>query len=115
MSPNGIPAISGSPVRGATPLDGPTPRARCVIDSKHWRVFWIVLAAIILFCVAVDFGPPAVGCSIKGNIQKKTGERIYHVPGQAYYSKTRVDWLRGERWFCSEATAQSAGWRRSRV
>jgi len=28
-----------------------------MIDSKHWRVFWIVVAAIILFCVAVDFGP----------------------------------------------------------
>jgi len=83
--------------------------------TKHRHVFWIVLAAIILICVAVDFGPRVVGCNVKGNIQKKTGERIYHVPGQAYYSKARVDWLRGERWFCSEAAAQSAGWRRSRI
>ena len=83
--------------------------------TKHRHVFWIVLAAIILICVAVDFGPRVVGCNVKGNIQKKTGERIYHVPGQAFYSKARVDWLRGERWFCSEAAAQSAGWRRSRI
>ena len=85
------------------------------LDQKHWRILWIILAAIILFCVAVDFGPPVVGCNIKGNIQKRTGERIYHVPGQEYYSRTRVDWLRGERWFCSESAAQSAGWRKSRV
>lgn len=27
-------------------------------------------------------------CAIKGNISVATGERIYHVPGQAYYSAT---------------------------
>jgi len=83
--------------------------------NKHWRIFWIVLAAIILLCVAVDFGPLVVGCGIKGNISTRTGERIYHVPGQQYYLRTRVNWLRGERWFCSESAAQSAGWRKSRV
>ena len=83
--------------------------------NKHWRIFWIVLAAIILLCVAVDFGPLVVGCGIKGNISTRTGERIYHAPGQQYYLRTRVNWLRGERWFCSESAAQSAGWRKSRV
>ena len=83
--------------------------------NKHWRIFWIVLAAIILLCVAVDFGPLVVGCGIKGNISTRTGERIYHAPGQQYYFRTRVNWLRGERWFCSESAAQSAGWRKSRV
>ena len=53
------------------------------------------------------------GCRIKGNISSK-GERIYHVPGQEYYDRTRISTSKGERWFCSEAEAQSAGWRRSR-
>ncbi|WP_287204057.1 thermonuclease family protein [Mesorhizobium sp.] len=53
------------------------------------------------------------GCSIKGNISAK-GERIYHVPEQKYYSQTRISQVSGERWFCSEAEAQAAGWRKAR-
>ena len=51
-------------------------------------------------------------CIIKGNINRK-GERIYHMPFQQYYSRVRVDPHRGERWFCTEDEAISAGWRRS--
>ncbi len=54
-------------------------------------------------------------CNIKGNISSSTGERIYHVPGQKYYDAARVNYARGERWFCSEAEARSAGWRKSKV
>lgn len=53
-------------------------------------------------------------CVIKGNISAK-GEKIYHVVGQKYYMKTRIDLLQGERWFCSEAAAVAAGWRKSRI
>ena len=53
------------------------------------------------------------GCSIKGNVSKG-GKRIYHVPGGRFYDQTRIDTSRGERWFCSEAEARAAGWRRSR-
>jgi hypothetical protein len=60
-------------------------------------------------------GVPMSGCDIKGNISVNTGERIYHVPGQTYYSETRIDLLKGERWFCTEQDARAAGWRRSRV
>ncbi|TIO89337.1 MAG: thermonuclease family protein, partial [Mesorhizobium sp.] len=42
------------------------------------------------------------------------GERIYHVPGQKYYSVTVINQAKDERWFCSEAEAAAAGWRRSR-
>ena len=54
------------------------------------------------------------GCNIKGNVSTR-GERIYHVPGQRYYNATRISASHGERWFCSEAEARAAGWRRSRV
>jgi hypothetical protein len=53
-------------------------------------------------------------CDVKGNISA-SGEKIYHVPGQKYYGATRINPLGGERWFCSEAEARNAGWRRSRV
>lgn len=52
------------------------------------------------------------GCTIKGNISSD-GEKIYHVLGGAYYSRTDIDESKGERWFCSEAEAVAAGWRKS--
>jgi endonuclease YncB( thermonuclease family) len=51
-------------------------------------------------------------CAIKGNIARD-GERIYHVPGGRYYGVTVVDVAGGEQWFCTEAEAVAAGWRRS--
>lgn len=53
-------------------------------------------------------------CLIKGNISS-SGEKIYHLPGQRYYNKTIIDEPKGERWFCSEEEALSAGWRKSKV
>lgn len=47
-------------------------------------------------------------CVIKGNIGRNG--KIYHMPGQKYYNKTNPEAI-----FCSEAEAQSAGFRRSRV
>ena len=53
-------------------------------------------------------------CPVKGNIARRTGERVYHVPGGAYYERTQIDPSRGERCFASEAQARAAGWRRSK-
>ena len=53
-------------------------------------------------------------CNIKGNVST-SGERIYHMPGQKYYARTAINPRHGERWFCSEAEARAAGWRRSKV
>jgi len=53
-------------------------------------------------------------CNIKGNISINSGERIYHVPGQEYYSATKISPQHGERWFCSEGEARAAGWRKAR-
>lgn len=53
-------------------------------------------------------------CVIKGNVSINTGERIYHVPGQKFYNPTKISPQYGERWFCSEAEARAAGWRKAR-
>ena len=54
------------------------------------------------------------GCPIKGNINRK-GEKIYHTPwGSAHYNRTKISLAKGERWFCDEAEALAAGWRRAR-
>ncbi|MGB3852273.1 MAG: thermonuclease family protein [Tunicatimonas sp.] len=49
-------------------------------------------------------------CTIKGNINSD-GERIYHTSTSRWYERTLIDESKGERWFCSEEAARSAGWR----
>ena len=93
------------------------PKAQAVPASSRWPTVGGVLLLVFLFGfpLAVEFGPPLVGCAVKGNISMTTGERIYHVPGQKYYAATSIDLFHGERWFCSEQAARAAGWRKSRV
>ena len=49
------------------------------------------------------------GCPIKGNISKNG--HIYHAPWSPWYSRTKINLAKGERWFCDEAEAVKAGWR----
>ena len=51
----------------------------------------------------------ASGCKIKGNISKSG--KIYHEPGSRWYSRTKIDASKGEKWFCSASEAEEAGWR----
>lgn len=53
------------------------------------------------------------GCEIKGNISVSSGNKIYHLPGQQYYSVTVISPEYGERWFCTEEEAIANGWRKS--
>lgn len=71
------------------------------------------LAIIAALGIAPAFAQSG-GCNIKGNVSTK-GERIYHMPGQKYYNDTVIQSSHGERWFCSEAEARAAGWRKSKV
>jgi hypothetical protein len=51
------------------------------------------------------------GCEdpdIKGNLTTYNGEKIYHMPGGAYYDRTDA-----EEMFCTEEEAEEAGFRRS--
>ena len=52
------------------------------------------------------------GCLIKGNIGA-SGKRIYHMPGQRDYEATRISPSKGEAWFCTEADARRAGFRKA--
>lgn len=57
---------------------------------------------------------PPPGCGIKGNLSYRTGERIYHVPGQQNYDGTRIAPEYGEMWFCTEEEAVENGWRKAK-
>lgn len=73
-----------------------------------------ILCFAFLMCLTTTAMAQNGECRIKGNVNTK-GERIYHVPGQKYYDDTRIQASHGERWFCTEAEARAAGWRRSKV
>lgn len=72
----------------------------------------IVPVAVIMSSSAAQTSASNPSCTIKGNISA-SGEKIYHLQGCGSYQKTTIDESHGERWFCSEQEAQSAGWRRA--
>ncbi|WP_446686646.1 sunset domain-containing protein [Rhizobium laguerreae] len=47
------------------------------------------------------------------NVSIGSGAKIYHVKGQEDYEATIIRSEYGECWFCSEADAGAAGWRRA--
>lgn len=49
------------------------------------------------------------GCPIKALVSSEG--RVYVLPWSRTYDRVKVRSARGERWFCSEAEAQAAGWR----
>lgn len=49
------------------------------------------------------------GCPIKG--RRRDDQGVYVVPWSPRYRRTRVRTRRGDRWFCSEEEARSAGWK----
>lgn len=51
-------------------------------------------------------------CNIKGNINSSM-EKIYHLSNCPSYNQTVINTDSGERWFCSEIEAISAGWRKA--
>ena len=55
---------------------------------------------------------PTGECVIKGNISDSG--RIYHMPGNQNYDRTGINTAQGERWFCTTAEAEAAGWRAAR-
>ncbi len=62
-------------------------------------------------CKKVDPKPPNADCTIKGNIDKGTGDHFYHLPSCRHYNQIVLDLDLGETFFCSEGEAQTAGFR----
>lgn len=76
--------------------------------------------AIRIAATGVIVGAPffadnkVAGCNIKGNVSV-TGELIYHLQSRDYYDETVINFVKGERWFCSESEVRQVGWRSSMV
>jgi hypothetical protein len=57
--------------------------------------------------------PESEDCIIKGNISQHEAGMIYMVPGCDNYNSTKIDPKRGEKYFCTEAEAEKAGFRKA--
>ena len=93
---------------------GRSHRSTQPLGSLGFKLAWVAVLLALAILIAMSPDWPGRNCTIKGNVAQDTGERIYHLPGQEYYEETTIRFYRGERWFCSEAEAVAAGWRRSR-
>lgn len=57
--------------------------------------------------------PPEPPCELtKGNISRD-GRKLYHVEGMSNFDQVKIDEAAGERFFCSPAEAEAAGWTRA--
>lgn len=56
---------------------------------------------------------PKKGCQIKGNLDR-LDKRWYHLPSFRHYEATEVNLEHGDRWFCTEEDALSAGFEKAR-
>ncbi|MGB9707620.1 MAG: thermonuclease family protein [Microgenomates group bacterium] len=52
-------------------------------------------------------------CNIKGNIDKNTYQKFYHLPGCKHYNEVVIEKDIGERYFCTEEEAQKAGFKKA--
>jgi endonuclease YncB( thermonuclease family) len=91
-------------------------------EWRHRSTQTVVLGAISipveaqsrLLSPAAAATPPDPNCVIKGNL-KSAAQCIYHLPGGQFYNRLDMQRNASRRWFCSEADAQAAGCRRSKL
>lgn len=51
-------------------------------------------------------------CLIKGNIDR-LGQKYYHLPGDKYYSQTKINLLEEEEWLCTIEEAEAKNFQRA--
>ena len=103
-------------------LIAPKPTEDISIEEEHERIWKEIYATaqaeadiktataeVSGIHVPQNINQPTVTCiKIKGNINSK-GERIYHCPTWRDYDK--ITMKSGDKWFCTESEAKSAGFR----
>jgi micrococcal nuclease len=62
-------------------------------------------------CKKINPTPTSPNCTIKGNIDKSSGDHFYHLPSCRHYNQIVLDLDIGEGFFCNEREAQNAGYK----
>lgn len=62
----------------------------------------------------LDLAPSTDNCLIKGNHSRKSKDDIYTLPGCPNYESIKIDPRNGDTYFCTEAEALEAGFRKAK-
>lgn len=90
-------------------------------DWRHRGASTVILGALQVPIDAQKKLLPPVPLEVLGEhnciIKARISERgcIYHLPGDHFYARMKMQSSGTHRWFCSEAEAQAAGCRRSKL
>lgn len=113
-------SIQGVAPRSITPRNQPVGgrfQQRIVETAAGLAVLIVIVAVGSRFTPSRSPSPIAAvtkpNCQVKGNISVSSGNKIYHLPGMEDYESTVIDEGAGEKWFCSESEAISAGWKKA--
>jgi endonuclease YncB( thermonuclease family) len=94
---------------GAAPQGAPGPGVGAGTGRGDRPVAAAASRAAEAAAATPDTAPPSPDCVIKGNIGAR-GDRIYFSQGDRLYDSVRIN-RPGERFFCTAADAEAAGWR----
>jgi hypothetical protein len=84
------------------------------LDLKKWFILWdTTFTENVKKCESILNKSKSQNCVIKWNISYNSQEKIYHFPWCHDYNATVINTSYWERWFCSEAEAKSAWWRKA--
>lgn len=64
-------------------------------------------------CRETETKPPSADCLIKGNLDKDTYEKWYHLPSCSHYKQVIMEKDLGDHYFCSEKEARDAGFKKA--
>jgi hypothetical protein len=80
---------------------------------KFGNGFWVIVGLVFIVGWYYFFHNNQK-CIIKGNISKN-GTKIFHVPGDKYYDKVKIEPEKGEKYFCNLEEAEEDGFRPSGI
>ena len=101
---------SGDPDESAIASGSPAPAQE---ESRPESQFFSTLPAMPGSLRICDYSGTLESVII-GNVDPKTGEHVYHVPGGLFYPTILFEEAQGDKLFCTEEAAIRAGWKRSR-
>jgi hypothetical protein len=98
-------------------LPAPTSRTTTLVATLCGLAVGVTASALLLYRNGGQMVKPlmvsARECVIKGDINPENGQKIFYLPDQKSYASAVIQTDKGERWFCAEADALAAGWRKA--
>jgi len=97
--------------KGLARYDGTPSKERDRLKSAYDKA---KVEDIGIFKTCISVHPDKPNCLIKGNIDRHSKTKTYHLPNCQEYNQVIVEKDLGESWFCSNADARRAGYEKAK-